>query len=56
MTIIEGGNQVNSIPSQAQMEGNIRMIPEINNAKTEQIFCTIIRRLNQRRGIQLEIT
>ena len=31
VTVINGGNQVNSIPSQAQLQGNIRSIPEFPN-------------------------
>ncbi|WP_252346612.1 peptidase dimerization domain-containing protein, partial [Listeria monocytogenes] len=31
VTVIDGGNQVNSIPEKAQLQGNIRSIPEMDN-------------------------
>ncbi|EUJ30249.1 ArgE/DapE family deacylase [Listeria cornellensis] len=56
VTVIEGGNQVNSIPARAQLQGNIRTIPEVDNEKTEQVFCTIVSKLNKQEGVHLEIT
>ncbi|MGF2146330.1 ArgE/DapE family deacylase [Vagococcus fluvialis] len=46
-SIIEGGNQVNSVPEYAELVGNIRTIPEFDNKKTEELFENLIKRINE---------
>ncbi|WP_088810056.1 MULTISPECIES: ArgE/DapE family deacylase [Listeria] len=55
VTIIEGGNQVNSIPEQAYMQGNIRTIPEVSNEEVKQKFAEIVEQLNGQEQVQLEL-
>ncbi len=56
VTIIEGGNQVNSIPEKAYMQGNIRTIPEVNNEEVKQRFAEILEQLNAQEQVHLELT
>lgn len=55
ITVISGGNQVNSIPSQARLQGNIRSIPEFSNEKTIALLQEIINELNEGAKYQLEL-
>ncbi|OQO70233.1 succinyl-diaminopimelate desuccinylase [Enterococcus villorum] len=55
ITVISGGNQVNSIPSQARLQGNIRSIPEFSNEKTIALLQKIINELNEGAKYQLEL-
>ncbi|HAT54721.1 MAG TPA: succinyl-diaminopimelate desuccinylase [Lactobacillus sp.] len=55
VTVINGGDQVNSIPGQAHLEGNIRPIPEFDNTKIIDRLQQIIDRLNQEPGVQLKL-
>ncbi|HBI2134485.1 TPA: ArgE/DapE family deacylase, partial [Listeria monocytogenes] len=41
VTVIDGGNQVNSIPEKAQLQGNIRSIPEMDNETVKQVLVKI---------------
>lgn len=52
-TIIQGGNQVNSIPDRAQTEFNIRTVPEYNNEQVKSLFNKHLEKINQQGG-QLE--
>lgn len=52
-TIIQGGNQVNSIPDRAQTEFNIRTVPEYNNEQVKSLFNEHLEKINQQGG-QLE--
>jgi succinyl-diaminopimelate desuccinylase len=46
-TIIEGGNQVNSIPEFASSEMNIRTIPEFDNKEVEKIMEDLVHKQNE---------
>lgn len=39
VTVINGGNQVNSIPEKAELQGNIRSIPEADNETIKKSIC-----------------
>lgn len=47
VTVFHGGDQLNSIPDYAYLKGNVRTVPECNNAETQGRFQKIIDRLNQ---------
>ncbi len=47
ITIINGGSQVNSIPDYADVEANIRSIPEFSNEETIELLEKIIDEINQ---------
>lgn len=56
VTVINGGNQVNSIPSQAQLQGNIRSIPEFPNDQIIDLLQMIVDELNEGTNYHLELT
>lgn len=56
ITVINGGDQVNSIPSRVTVEGNIRTIPEFPNAEIEKIMQGIIDELNEKEDFNLSLT
>lgn len=56
VTVINGGNQVNSIPSQAQLQGNIRSIPEFPNDQIIDLLQKIVDELNEGTNYHLEST
>ncbi|MBO0430610.1 ArgE/DapE family deacylase [Enterococcus sp. DIV0660C] len=56
VTIINSGNQVNSIPSYVQLQGNIRSIPEFSNDKVIELLQKIVDDLNQETEFKLELT
>lgn len=56
VTIINSGNQVNSIPSYVQLQGNIRSIPEFSNDKVIELLQKIVDDLNQENEFKLELT
>ncbi|EMF0378293.1 ArgE/DapE family deacylase [Enterococcus hirae] len=56
VTVINGGNQVNSIPSQAQLQGNIRSIPEFPNDQIIALLQKIVDELNEGTNYHLELT
>lgn len=56
VTVIEGGNQVNSIPAFAKLQGNIRSLPEFDNEKVIQLLQSIVAKLNQQKDYQLALT
>ncbi|MBC1985701.1 ArgE/DapE family deacylase [Listeria sp. FSL L7-0478] len=55
VTVIDGGNQVNSIPEKAQLQGNIRSIPEMSNETVKQVLVKIINELNKQDNVKLEL-
>jgi len=54
-TILKGGNQVNSIPAQAETELNIRSIPEYDNAAAIATLQKLVDQQNAA-GAQLDMT
>lgn len=56
ITLIEGGNQVNSIPSSATLQANIRSIPEFQNAAVIALLEKIIREVNENEPYPLQLT
>lgn len=56
ITKIKGGEQVNSIPSYAELMGNIRTIPAYPNQCFYDELEAIIAELNQQQGFKLAIT
>lgn len=54
-TIIQGGNQVNSIPEHAVAEFNARTVPEFDNDKMKQLFNKIIEKHNKEGNLSLDI-
>ncbi|WP_057737157.1 ArgE/DapE family deacylase [Liquorilactobacillus uvarum] len=56
ITKIKGGEQVNSIPSYAELMGNIRTIPDYPNQYFYDELEKIIAELNQKEGFKLAIT
>lgn len=56
VTVIKGGTQVNSIPGQAALQGNIRSIPEFSNDQVIALLQKIVDELNKKEKHQLELT
>ncbi|WP_010580677.1 ArgE/DapE family deacylase [Liquorilactobacillus vini] len=56
ITKINGGEQVNSIPSKAEMMGNIRTIPAYPNRVFYETMENLINELNQKPGFKLSLT
>ncbi|MGY3746816.1 ArgE/DapE family deacylase [Vagococcus salmoninarum] len=56
LTVIEGGSQVNSIPGEATVQGNIRSIPAYSNEKIIKDLTELVKRLNQQSETTLELT
>lgn len=56
ITVIKGGEQINSIPDQAYLQGNIRPIPEFDTQQVLERLQQIIAKLNQRPQVKLELT
>ncbi len=48
VTVIKGGTQVNSIPGQAALQGNIRSIPEFSNDQVIALLQKIVDELNKK--------
>ncbi|RDW16746.1 ArgE/DapE family deacylase [Oceanobacillus chungangensis] len=55
ITIINGGDQVNSIPAITTLQGNIRTIPEFDNSKVKVLLQSIVDDLNKKEGTDLEL-
>lgn len=55
VTVFNGGEQVNSIPAKAELQGNIRPIPEFDNAAVIQRLNETVDRLNQEDGVNLKL-
>lgn len=56
ITKINGGEQVNSIPSKAEMMGNIRTIPAYPNRVFYETMESLINEFNQKPGFKLSLT
>jgi len=54
-SIFNGGEQINSVPSKASIQGNIRTIPAYPNQVVFNAFDQLIERLNQKPGYNLSI-
>ncbi|WP_251546560.1 ArgE/DapE family deacylase [Limosilactobacillus caecicola] len=46
VTVFHGGDQLNSIPDYAFLKGNVRTVPECNNAETQRRLQKVIDELN----------
>lgn len=46
VTVFHGGDQLNSIPDYAYLKGNVRTVPECDNAETQQRLQNVIDRVN----------
>lgn len=55
ISLISGGDQINSVPSQAKLGGNIRTIPEYPNQVVYDKLEEIITNLNKKPGFNLSI-
>ncbi|MBV0970730.1 ArgE/DapE family deacylase [Listeria monocytogenes] len=55
VTVINGGNQVNSIPEKAELQGNIRSIPEVDNETLKRRIVEIVNELNKKKHVKLEL-
>lgn len=55
LSLINGGEQINSVPSEAQLGGNIRTIPEYPNQVVYDTLEKIIADLNKQPGVDLSI-
>lgn len=55
ITIINGGDQVNSIPAMTTLQGNIRTIPEFDNSKIKAVLQKIVDDLNKKEDVNLEL-
>ncbi|MFK4567695.1 ArgE/DapE family deacylase [Enterococcus sp. UD-01] len=56
VTMISGGEQINSIPSEASLQGNIRTIPGYDNEQVIQKMQELIAELNQKETYDLSLT
>ena len=56
ISVIEGGEQINSVPAQATLKGNIRTIPAHPNQQVYDILDGLVAELNQRPGYNLNLT
>lgn len=56
VTVIRGGEQVNSIPGKATLQGNIRSLPEFDNDQVINLLQKIVDQLNQKPTYRLTLT
>ncbi|CAH0418118.1 ArgE/DapE family deacylase [Periweissella ghanensis] len=56
VTVINGGEQVNTIPGSAQLLGNIRTIPEFDNEHVIKVLEDVVAKLNTQPQHQLTLT
>lgn len=56
LTVISGGNQVNSIPGEAIVQGNIRSIPAYGNDKLIGLLEKTVDNLNLEQDVNLKLT
>lgn len=56
VTILSAGNQINSIPEKATLQGNIRTIPELDNDAVLAVLTEMIDKLNERDNFKLELS
>jgi len=55
VTVFEGGEQVNSIPAKAELQGNIRPIPEFDNEAVIKRLNETVDRLNEEPDVHLTL-
>ncbi|WP_313468323.1 M20/M25/M40 family metallo-hydrolase, partial [Carnobacterium sp.] len=55
VTVIHGGNQVNSIPETASLQANIRSIPSYSNDDIIHTLQAIVDKLNEKTDYHLEL-
>lgn len=55
VTLISGGEQINSIPSEATLEGNIRTIPNYDNEQVIKQMADLVAELNQKETYRLTL-
>lgn len=55
VTVIKGGEQINSIPAEADLEANIRLIPQTPAKVVKQRLEAVIATLNQQPGFELDL-
>jgi len=55
VTVFNGGEQVNSIPAKAELQGNIRPIPEFDNEAVINRLHEVVDQLNQEPDVQLTL-
>lgn len=55
LTIIKGGDQINSIPEYAEVDGNIRPTPSFSNQQVINLIQAKIDELNKEDGVKLEL-
>lgn len=55
LTIIKGGDQINSIPEYAEVDGNIRPKPSFSNQQVIDLIQAKIDQLNKEDGVKLEL-
>ncbi|QBO35282.1 ArgE/DapE family deacylase [Periweissella cryptocerci] len=56
VTMLHSGEQINNIPAQATLRGNIRPVPTFNNDQVTERITAAIAALNQEPGVHLEFT
>lgn len=56
LTVITGGNQVNSIPGEATVQGNIRSIPAYGNDQLIELLQETVDQLNLKQDVNLRLT
>lgn len=56
ITVINGGNQVNSIPNKCTIEANIRTIPECSNDVVKEEITKVVAELNQKPDFDLSLS
>ncbi|ANK62246.1 ArgE/DapE family deacylase [Loigolactobacillus backii] len=56
ITLISGGDQINSIPARAMLSGNVRTIPAYPTKNLMTEITQLVAELNQIDGVHLEIT
>lgn len=49
-TVIDAGNQVNSVPEKAVAYFNVRTVPEFNNTRVKEIFNEVLKEHNENGG------
>lgn len=56
ITVFHGGEQINNIPADAYLRGNIRPIPTFDNQAVTQRLTNVVRQLNTENSAHLELT
>lgn len=56
VTVIRGGDQVNAIPGEASLEGNIRSVPNYGNDKIKAKLQEVVDKVNENHDYKLTLT